>query len=123
MEKILKYVNHHFGSEAKVIKTDLALVDEVDSMIKKAEAVKKDLQKLEDKIDEARKIVQTAEKESDNGKKIYSEGQKLARKLGGSLEDLGVEPRSNNSYNKLWEEINDVQDKFVRIEQKIKLIK
>jgi len=27
MEKILKYVNHHFGSDAKVIKTDLAAQD------------------------------------------------------------------------------------------------
>jgi len=109
--------------QKKVVKVEFALINDVDAMIKKAEAVKKDLQKLEDRIDEARKIVQTAEKESDNGKKIYSEGQKLARKLGGSLEDLGVEPRSSNSYNKLWEAINDVQDKFVRIEQKIKLIK
>ena len=109
--------------QKKVVKVEFALINDVDAMIKKAEAVKKDLQKLEDRIDEASKIVQTAEKESDNGKKIYSEGQKLARKLGGSLEDLGVEPRSSNSYNKLWEAINDVQDKFVRIEQKIKLIK
>ena len=109
--------------QKKVVKYEFALINEVDSMIKKAQSIKKDLQKSEDKIDEARKIIQAAESEATNGKKLYEDGQKLANKLGGSLEDLGIEPRSNASYNQIWEAINDVQDKYLRIEQKIKLIK
>ena len=44
MEKILKYVNHHFGSDAKVIKTDLA---------RKPKSILSDVKKLDSKLQTA----------------------------------------------------------------------
>lgn len=114
MEKILKYVNHHFGSEAKVIKTDLALVDDA----------KKSVNALQKAVanfgDESREIISAQSrlaKKIENAKSDAKKAKQILEKYAKQLKDLGVDEEPNVLRN-LKNEITKAEKSAIEFEKR-----
>lgn len=106
--------------QKKVIKVQFALSDQVADNTRKAAQLVKELQAIENEIDQVKKSIEIAKSKAKEGESFHGEAVKLGYKIASAMEDLGIEPRSNQLYNSYWEIINSVQDKAIRIASKIK---
>lgn len=106
--------------QKKVVKVQLALSDQVADNTRKAAQLVKELQVIENEIDQVKKSIEIAKSKAKEGESFHEAAIKIGYKIGSALEDLGIEPRSNQLYNSFWEAINSVQDKAIRVAAKIK---
>lgn len=98
----------------------LGIADDIDNYAKKAVQLKKELQDIENAIDQAKKLIENAKVKAKDGDTWHIQAMKIGTQFASQMEDLGIEPRSNQKYNAYWEAINEVQNKANRIMVKIK---
>ena len=65
-------------------------------------------------------MIDNAKLKAKEGETWHNQAAKIGTQSASQMEDLGIDPRSNQKYNSYWEAINAVQDKAVRITTKIK---
>lgn len=107
-------------AQKKAIRVKFALAEEVANNTRKAAQLVKELQSIENDIDIAKKTIENAKIKSKEGESFHNDAVKLGYKIASAMEDIGIDPRSNQLYNSYWETINSVQDKAIRIATKIK---
>lgn len=109
-----------FMASSAVNKVELSIGDDIDNYAKKAVQLRKELQDIENAIDQAKKLIDNAKAKSKEGETWHTQAVKIGTQFASQMEDLGIEPRSNQKYNSFFEAINAVQEKASRIATKIK---
>jgi hypothetical protein len=109
--------------QKKGIKMELALIDEVNKFTQTAITVVKELRVFDNELNKISTTIDKAKQKTTDGNKLYESAKSTAMKFASQMENLGIDPRSNEKYNSLWDAINDVQDVANRIETKIKQLK
>jgi hypothetical protein len=102
--------------QKKAIKTNLALLGEASKITQNAITARKELIQFVQDLQKISSLVDKAKAKAKESNGIYDNGKSIATKIASQMENIGIEPRSNAEYNKLWDALNDVQDQILKIE-------
>jgi hypothetical protein len=109
--------------QKKGIKLELAAIDDVKALIKASMTFTGTFKTGENSINNIIEELNALKSDIADASKFYDTGVKTMYKFGSALEELGVEPRSNAVYNEAWTNLNEVQNRFTKLQTLIKSIK
>lgn len=111
---------HKFMDATGNVKVEFALADKAKTIAAKSESIAKELSDLQSELNKVMFIVDKAVAKIKEADKMYNDGKSVGYEMGGALENLGVQPRSNADYNKLWDALNLMQDRMSAVQFAVK---